>query len=119
MATSIDMVLNLRSAREWNSGFEDADLPANWKNFTPVEECERRLERILAAARGAGLQAQNKPHREIASPLLEDLAMQEAQIGRAVRFLHRRQMEGAFLEAEWRAFTSSTKIIEESLEESR
>jgi hypothetical protein len=119
MATSIDMVLNLRSAREWNSGFEDADLTAHWKNFAPVEECERRLEHILAAARGDGLQAEKKPHREIASPLLEDLAMQEAQIGRAVRFLHRRQMEGAFLEAEWRAFTSSTRVIEDGLAESR
>jgi hypothetical protein len=119
MATSIDMVLNLRSAREWNSGFEDADATAHWKNSAGAEECARRLERILAAARRDGLQSQTKPHRGIASPLLEDLAMQEAQISRAVRFLHRRQIEGAFLEAEWRALTSSTKIIEEGLAESR
>ena len=119
MATSIDLVLNLRSAREWSSAFEDTDVTAHWRSFAGAEECAHRLERILAAAHGDGLEAQSKLQREIAAPLLEDLAMQEAQIGRAVRFLHRRQMEGAFLEAEWRALTSSTKIIAEGLAESR
>src|SRR5467141_2634451 len=74
---------------------------------------------MRCAAHRDGLQVQSKPNRGIASSLLEDLAMQEAQISRAVRFLHRRQMEGACLEPEWRALTSSTKIIEETLAESR
>ena len=119
MATNIELVLNLRSAREWNSGFEDTDGTAHWKNSAGAEECTRRLERILAAARVDGLKTQTKPRRTIVSPLREDLALQEALIARAVQFLQRRQASGAFLEIEWRALTSNTKVLEESIEESR
>jgi cyclic beta-1,2-glucan synthetase len=119
MATNIELVLNLRSAREWNSGFEDADGTAHWKNSAGAEECTRRLEHIISAARVDGLQAQAKPRRTIVSPLREDLALQEALIARAVQFLQRRQASGAFLEIEWRALTSNTKVLEESIEESR
>ena len=75
MATSIELVLNLRSAREWNSGFEDADGTAHWKNSAGAEECSRRLERILTAARVGGLKPQTKARRAISSPLREDLAL--------------------------------------------
>src|SRR5260370_14581326 len=105
MGTSIDLVLNLRSAREWNSAFEDAESAAHWNNVVAAEESERRIERILSAARKDGLQTRTKPDRGIASPLREDLAMQEAQISRAILFLQRRQAGGVFLEAEWRAPT--------------
>ena len=119
MATSIELVLNLRSAREWNSAFEDADGTAHWKNSAGAEECSRRLERILTAARVGGLKPQMKSRRAIRSPLREDLALQEAVIARAVQFLQRRQASGAFLELEWRSLTSNTKIVEESMQESR
>jgi cyclic beta-1,2-glucan synthetase len=119
MATSIELVLNLRSAREWNSAFEDAEGTAHWKNSAGAEECSRRLERILTAARLGGLTPQTKSRRAISSPLREDLALQEAVIARAVQFLQRRQASGAFLELEWRSLTSNTKIVEESMQESR
>jgi hypothetical protein len=119
MATSIDMVLNLRSAREWSTVLEDADPSAHWKNSAAAEECAQRLERIVTAARLDGLQAQTKSRRAIISPLRDDLAMQEAQIGRAIQFLQRRQASGAVVENEWRVLTSHTKTIEESMAESR
>jgi len=97
MATSIELVLNLRSAREWNSGFEDADGTAHWKSSAGAEECSRRLERILAAARVGGLEPQAKPRRAISSSIRRDLGLQEAVIAGVVQFLQRRQASGAFL----------------------
>src|SRR5258708_40292668 len=119
MATNVDLILNLRSAREWNSHLEDADEIALWKNSAGAEETCLRKERILAAAHAEGLKAQENPRRTITSPLREDLALQEALIARAVQFLQRRQASGAFLEHDWRALTSNTKILEESIAESR
>jgi hypothetical protein len=118
MATSIDMVLNLRSAREWSTVLEDADPSAHWKNSAAAEECAQRLERIITAARLDGLTAKAKSRRAIISPLRDDLAMQEAQIGRAIQFLQRRQSSGAVVENEWRVLTSHAKTIEESMAES-
>ena len=63
MATSIDTVLNLRSAREWHSSLEDAEGTAHWKNSAGAEECTHRLERIIAAAGAEGLRAEGKPRR--------------------------------------------------------
>jgi len=119
MATSIDTVLNLRSAREWHSSLEDAEGTAHWKNSAGAEECTHRLERIIAAAGAEGLQAEGKPRRASVSRLREDLALQEAVIARAVQFLQRRQASGAYLEHEWRTLASNTKILEESIAESR
>ena len=119
MGTSLDLALNLRSAREWHKSFEGADGATHWKNTAGVEECTRRLERILSAARLDGLKAQTKSRRTNVSHLREDLTLQEAVIARAVQFLQRRQASGAFLEDEWRALTSNTKILEQSIEESR
>ena len=90
-----------------------------WKNSAGAEETCLRKERILAAARADGLKAQENSRRTITSPLREDLALQEALIARAVQFLQRRQASGAFLEHDWRALISNTKILEESSEESR
>ncbi len=119
MATNVDLILNLRSAREWNSRLEEADEMAQWKNSAGAEEPCLRKERILAAAHADGLRAQENSRRTIISPLREDLALQEALIARAVQFLQRRQASGAFLEHDWRALTSNTKILEESIAESR
>ena len=119
MATNVDLILNLRSAREWNSRLEDAGEMAHWKNSAGAEESCLRMERILAAAHTDGLRAQANSRRKIVSPLREDLALQEALIARAVQFLQRRQASGAFLEHDWRALTSNTKILEESIDESR
>src|SRR6201998_4045902 len=119
MATNVDLILNLRSAREWNSRLEEADDVEQWKNSAGAEEACLRKERILAAAHADGLKAQENSRRTITSPLREDLALQEALIARAVQFLQRRQASGAFLEHDWRALTSNTKILEESIAESR
>ncbi len=119
MATNVDLILNLRSAREWNSRLEEADEIALWKNSAGAEETCLRKERILAAAHAEGLQAHENSRRTITSPLREDLALQEALIARAVQFLQRRQASGAFLEHDWRALISNTKILEESIAESR
>ncbi len=119
MATSFDLILNLRSAREWSSALEDADTASQWTNSAAADQSGHRMERILTAARLDGLRAQSKSSRNVVSPLRDDLALQEAQIGRAVQFLQRRQAAGAFLEEEWRALTSNTKVLEESMAESR
>jgi hypothetical protein len=119
MATNVDLILNLRSAREWNSRLEEADGTAHWKNSAGAEECSLRMERILAAARAGGLNTQSSVRRTITSPLREDLALQEALIARAVQFLQRRQASGAVLQDDWRVLTANTKILEESIEESR
>src|SRR6266481_2193555 len=119
MATNVDLILNLRSAREWSTRLEEADEMVHWKNSAGAEEPCLRKERILAAAHADGLRAQANSRRTIISPLREDLALQEALIARAVQFLQRRQASGAFLEHDWRALTSNTKILEESIEESR
>jgi hypothetical protein len=119
MATNVDLILNLRSAREWNSGLEDADGTLHWKSSACAEERGLRMERILAVARTGGLNAQANSRRTIISPLREDLALQEALIARAVQFLQRRQASGAVLEHDWRVLTSNTKILEEGIAESR
>ena len=119
MATSIDTVLNLRSAREWHSSLEDAEGTAQWKISEGSEERAHRIERIIAAAHLDGLRVEAKPRRTNVSRLREDLALQEAVIARAVQFLQRRQASGAYLEHEWRTLTSNTKILDESIAASR
>ena len=49
MATGMELILNLRSAREWHSGLEEN----NERNAVAAaaEETARRLEKILTAAR--------------------------------------------------------------------
>src|ERR1051325_6136934 len=90
MATNMDLVLNLRSAREWHSSLElDLYGTACCKSSADAEECARRHENILTAARATGLAAETKSHRKITSPLREDLTLQEALIDRAVQFLQR------------------------------
>jgi len=116
MATGMELVLNLRSAREWRSGLEEgAALGAGIASA----ESARRLEKILAAARQDGLTVQQKARRRATSTLLEDLALQEAQVNGAIQYLERRQASGAQLEGEWRALTSNAKTIEEGFGESR
>ncbi len=50
MATNVDLILNLRSAREWNSHLEDADEIALWKNSAGAEETCLRKERGAAGS---------------------------------------------------------------------
>src|SRR5258705_996351 len=119
MATNVDLILNLRSARVWNSRLEEADGATDWKSSAGVEERIRRMDRILIAARTVGINAQASSSRTTTSPLREDLTLQEALIARAVQFLQRRQASGAVLEHDWRVLTSNTKILEEGIEESR
>jgi cyclic beta-1,2-glucan glucanotransferase len=119
MATNVDLILNLRSAREWNSRLEEADGATDWKSSPGAEERSLRMERILIAARTVGTNAQASSSRTTTSPLREDLTLQEALIARAVQFLQRRQASGAVLEDDWRILTANTKILEESIEESR
>src|SRR5215469_2424617 len=113
MATGIDVVLNLRSAREWHSTLEDSDSSAHWRSSAAAEEKLRRIEKIVAAAHAELPGLGTKLDRRIVSPLRDDLAIQEALIGRALQFLQRRQASGAFVEEEWRALTANTKVIEE------
>ena len=63
MATNVDLILNLRSAREWNSRVEEADGATDWKSSAGAEECSLRMERILIAARTVGLNAQASSSR--------------------------------------------------------
>src|ERR1700758_2346910 len=116
MATGMELVLNLRSAREWHSILEEDFGKPGTAN---AGESARRLEQILAAARRAGLQAQKKSRRKSSSPLLENLALQEAQVNGAIQYLERRQASGAQLDEDWRALTSNGKVLEESFAESR
>ena len=118
MATNFDLVLNLRSAREWKPALEDADA-SRWKDTGAVEERAARLEHLLTAARLPGLSAGEEPKRNLTENFAEQLALHEAQIGRAIQFLHRRQVSGAALEEEWRSLTASTKTLEEAFAESR
>jgi len=117
MATGMELILNLRSAREWHSSLEEHSERS--AVAAAAEETARRLEKILTAARRNGLKAQTKQRRKIASPLADDLALHEAQIGGAIQYLQRRQASGAFLEGDWRALTANTKVIEETFAESR
>src|SRR6266436_5769794 len=119
MATNVDLILNLRSAREWNSRLEEADGATDWKSSAGAEERSLRMERILIAARTVGINAPASSSRITTSPLREDLTLQEALIARAVQFLQRRQASGAVLEHDWRVLTSNTKILEEGIAESR
>src|SRR5258708_11805267 len=119
MATKVDLILTLRSARVWNSRLEEADGATDWKSSAGAEERSLRMERILVAARTVGINAQASSSRTTTSPLREDLTLQEALIARAVQFLQRRQASGAVLEDDWRILTANTKILEESIEESR
>jgi hypothetical protein len=117
MATGMELILNLRSAREWHSALEEN----NERNAVAAatEETARRLEKILTAARRDGLKAQSKQRRKITSPLADDLALHEAQISGAIQYLQRRQASGAFLEGDWRTLTANAKVIEEGIGESR
>src|SRR5882724_3705964 len=119
MATNVDLILNLRSTREWNSRLEEADGAMDWKSSAGAEERSLRMERILIAARTVGINAPASSSRTTTSPLREDLTLQEALIARAVQFLQRRQASGAVLEHDWRILTANTKILEESIAESR
>ena len=116
MATGMELVLSLRSAREWHSILEEDFGKPGAAN---AGESARRLERILAAARREGLEAQKKGRRKSSAPLLENLALQEAQVNGAVQYLERRQASGAQLDEDWRALTANGKVLEESFGESR
>src|ERR1700750_2130696 len=117
MATGMELILNLRSAREWHSALEEN----NERNSVAAaaEETARRLEKILTAARRDGLNIQSRQRRKITSPMADDLALHEAQISGAIQYLQRRQASGAFLEGDWRTLTANTKVIEEGFAESR
>jgi len=115
MATGMELILNLRSAREWHSALEEHDE----SKAVAVEESARRLEKILAAAHHDGLKTQSKQRRKNSAPMTEDLGLHEAQIGGAIQYLQRRQASGAFLEGDWRTLTANTKVIEEAFGESR
>src|SRR5262252_811584 len=117
MATGMELILNLRSAREWHRSLEEHSERS--AGAAAAEESARRLERILGAARRNGLKTQTKQRRKIVSPMADDLALHEAQISGAIQYLQRRQSSGAFLEGDWRALTASTKVIEEAFAESR
>jgi cyclic beta-1,2-glucan synthetase len=119
MATGMELVLNLRSAREWHSAFEESTESKHSATSAEAEASARRLERILSAAHRSGLKVHEKPRRRTAFPLAEDVALHEAQVGRATQYLQRRQASGAFLEGDWRSLTSSAKTIEEGFGESR
>lgn len=117
MATGMELILNLRSAREWHSSLEEHS--ERRAVAAAAEESARRLEKILTAARRSGLKTQTKQRRKIVSPMTDDLALHEAQISGAIQYLQRRQSSGAFLEGDWRALTASSKVIEEAFAESR
>ncbi|HXT27519.1 MAG TPA: glucoamylase family protein [Candidatus Eisenbacteria bacterium] len=117
MATGMELILNLRSAREWHSALEESGERSAIQ--AAAEETARRLERILAAARRDALKTQAKQRRRVTSPMADDLALHEAQISGAIQYLQRRQASGAFLEGDWRALTASNKVIEEAFGESR
>src|SRR5215510_16099678 len=117
MATGMELILSLRSAREWHSALEEHSERS--AVAAAAEETARRLEKILGAARRNGLKTQTKQRRKIVSPMADDLALHEAQISGAIQYLQRRQASGAFLEGDWRALTANTKIIEEAFGESR
>src|SRR5215469_13447950 len=118
MATGMELVLNLRSAREWSAALEDG-AHANAGGADAIGESARRLERILSAARQEGLKVRGKARRKMLSPLLGDVALYEGQISRAIQYLQRRQASGAYVEGEWRALTAQAKAIEEGFAESR
>src|SRR5215471_7960676 len=117
MATGMELILNLRSAREWHSSLEEHSERS--AVAAAAEETARRLEKILTEARRNGLKTQTKQRRKIVSPMADDLALHEAQTSGAIQYLQRRQSSGAFLEGEWRALTANTKVIEEAFAESR
>src|SRR4030095_3567396 len=117
MATGMEWIWSLRSAREWHSALEENSERS--AVAAAAEETARRLEKILTAARRNGLKTQGKQRRKIASPLGDDLGLDEAQISGAIQYLQRRQASGAFLEGDWRALTANTKVIEEAFGESR
>ncbi|HKF26428.1 MAG TPA: hypothetical protein VKB24_10635, partial [Candidatus Acidoferrum sp.] len=117
MATGMELILNLRSAREWHSALEETSERS--AVAAAAEETTRRLEKILAEARRNGLKTQSKQRRRVVSPMSDDLALHEAQISGAIQYLQRRQSSGAFLEGDWRALTANSKGIEEGFGESR
>jgi hypothetical protein len=118
MATGMELVLNLRSAREWHSILEEGDT---YGIATPADPTEptRRMDQILAAAHRGGLKIQPSARRKSNGTLSESVALQETQVNAAIRYLQRRQASGAVLDADWRALASSTQVIEESFAESR
>src|SRR5262245_14922425 len=89
MATGMELILNLRSAREWHRALEEgAECRAS---TAAAEETARRLEKILAVARRDALKTASKPRRRISSPMADDLALHEGQITGAIQYLQRRQ----------------------------
>ena len=117
MATGMEVILNLRSAREWHRTLEEGDQSGAASAAT--EETARRLEKILAAARRDALKTVNKSRRRVSSPLSDNLALHEGQITGAIQYLQRRQASGAFLEGEWRTLTANNKSVEEAFAEAR
>src|SRR5215475_5676032 len=83
MATGMELILNLRSAREWHSALEEN----HERNAVAAaaEETARRLERILTAARRDTLKTQSKQRRKIVSPMADNLALHEAQTSGAIQ----------------------------------
>src|SRR6516164_1208835 len=118
MATGMELILNLRSAREWKSALEDG-AHVGARGASETEESRRRLERLLAAARLGGLKVRGKARRKMAALAMGDLALHEGQISRATQYLQRRQASGAYVEGEWRTLTAHGKSIEEGFGESR
>src|SRR5262245_7449521 len=117
MATGMELILSLRSAREWHSALEEHGERS--AVAAAAEETTRRLDRILTAARRDTLKTHTKQRRKILSPMAENLALHEAQTSGAIQYLQRRQSSGAFLEGDWRTLTANTKVIEEAFGESR
>jgi hypothetical protein len=118
MATGMELVLNLRSAREWTAALEGgAHVYAGGADGNA--QSARRLERILSAARREGLKVRGKARRKMLSPLAGDLALCEGQISRAIHYLQRRQASGAYVEGEWRVLTAHAKSVEEGFGEGR
>jgi len=117
MATGMELILNLRSAREWHSALEERTERSAVR--AAAEETARRLEKILTTARRDALKVQTRQRRKIVSPMADNLALHEAQISGAIQYLQRRQSSGAFLEGDWRTLTANTKSIEEAFGESR
>jgi hypothetical protein len=62
----MELILNLRSAREWHSTLEEHSEQS--AVAAAAEETARRLEKILTEARRNGLETLTKQRRKIVSP---------------------------------------------------
>jgi len=98
------MILNLRSAREWNSALEDADSMALLESSACAESASAYGAYSCHCPHGGlAAQANISPYDHF-RPYAEDLALQE-HYRRAVQFLQRRNLS-AVLETDWRVLTS-------------